>query len=426
MTRVTGRPIDRIMEGYVEQAGAPVVEVQTRCVSTQTETVLAQERFVGVPGAKAGQSDPTWTVPVCLRNDGGSMRCEVLDERRETFRGQGCGATFANAGARGYYFTEYTPDAVRALAGPAAKLTPVERISLLGDEWLMVRAGRHDIGTYLDLAAAYSREESAAIVDTIASRLTQTGEDIVSPSLRPDYERWIRGRFGPVLSALGLPGNASDPDERHSRRAELLTLVGETGNDADVQRQARELAAAYIANPSSLSGTLAPAVLRVAALGGDAALYDRYLAQLRTLSAQPEEYYRFFGALSWFQDPALVQRTLTFALSPEVRTQDTAQLIAGLITRPSSREAAWSFVKAQWPTLIQKLGTFQGIPGIVGAAGSFCSAKEAADVRQFFAANPVPSSERTLQQALERIDTCAALVSRQQPALAAWLRTSAP
>jgi len=38
----------------------------------------------------------------------------------------------------------------------------------------------------------------------------------------------------------------------------------------------------------------------------------------------------------------------------------------------------------------------------------------------------VPSSERTLQQALERIDNCTALVARQQPALAAWLRTSAP
>jgi aminopeptidase N/puromycin-sensitive aminopeptidase len=164
----------------------------------------------------------------------------------------------------------------------------------------------------------------------------------------------------------------------------------------------------------------------VAALGGDRTLYDRYVAQLRTLSGQPEEYYRFFSALPWFQDPVLVQRTLEFSLSPEVRTQDTAQLIAGLIGRPPSREAAWKFVKAQWPTLIQKLGTFQGIPGIIAAVGSFCSAKDAADVRQFFIANPVPSSERTLQQAFERIDNCTALVARQQTPLTAWLRASAP
>jgi hypothetical protein len=228
-----------------------------------------------------------------------------------------------------------------------------------------------------------------------------------------------------VLNALGLPGNAADDDERHSRRAELLTLVGATGGDVDVQRHARELAAQYISNPSSVPGTFAPAVLRIAALGGDAALYDRYLERIRALSAQPEEYYRFFGALPWFQDPALVQRTLTFAVSEEVRTQDTGQLISGLLTRPGSRRTAWSFVKAHWPTLTRKLGTFQGIPGIIGALGSFCTTSDAADVRQFFAKDPVPSSERTLQQALERIESCAALVARQSPAVTTWLRSSA-
>jgi hypothetical protein len=258
----------------------------------------------------------------------------------------------------------------------------------------------------------------------LVSRLTQTGEDIVPASLREDYQQWIRRRFGPVLNALGLPGNAADDDERHSRRAELLTLMGATGGDVDVQQRARELAMQYISDPSSLPGTVAPAVLRVAALTGDAALYERYLERMRTLSAQPEEYYRFFGALPWFQDAALVQRTLTFAMSEEVRSQDVAQLISGLLTRPASRGTAWSFVRAQWPTLTDKLGTFQGIPGIIGALGSFCSTRDAADVKEFFAKNPVPSSQRTLQQAVERIESCAALVARQQPAVTSWLRSS--
>ena len=48
-------------------------------------------------------------------------------------------------------------------------------------------------------------------------------------------------------------------------------------------------------------------------------------------------------------------------------------LIAGLLGQPHSRDAAWAFVQAQWPTLTQKLGTFQGIPDIIGALGSFCS-----------------------------------------------------
>ncbi|OFW01992.1 MAG: hypothetical protein A3I61_00535 [Acidobacteria bacterium RIFCSPLOWO2_02_FULL_68_18] len=421
MARVTGRPVDRILRGYVEQAGAPVVSVAMRCAGRRTELTLEQQRFVGTSLPAPPAPPQRWTVPVCMKTADGRSRCDVLDEARETFRVPSCGAVFANADARGYYFTEYTADTVRALAGGAARLAPMERISLLGDQWWMVRAGRHDIGVYLDLAAALAGDDTAAVVDALAPRLAQTAGDVASATDRPRFEAWIRARFGPVLAATGLPGNMGDADERHSRRAQLLTLVGVTGNDAAVQRLARELAARYIADPTSLAATLAPAVLRVAATGGDAALYDQYEAQLGRLASQPEQYYRFFGALSWFERPALVERTLAFALSDRVRTQDTGQLIAGLLARPASRQAAWRFVQANWPTLTRTLGTFQGIPAIVGATGSFCSAADAEEVRQFFARNPVPAAERSVGQALERIENCVALRARQSPALTAWL-----
>jgi aminopeptidase N len=421
MTRVTGQPIDRIMSGYITQAGAPVVTVETRCVGSQTEMTAAQERFIGVPGVRA-QSSERWAIPVCARTGAAAPRCEVLDEPREAFRMPGCGTLFANAEARGYYFTEYPPGTVRALS--RASLRPIELIGLVGDEWWMVRAGRHDVGVYLDLAAQHAGDPTAAVVDALAGRLTFTGDYVTRATERPQYQRWIRDRFGPVLSSLGLPGSAGDDEERHGRRAELLTLVGVVGNDTALQQRARALVLQYISSPSSLPATVAPAVLRTAAHAGDAMLYDRYIAQMQTLGAQPDEYYRFFNALPWFQDPVLVQRTLAFAVSSDVRTQDTGTLISGLLARPASRHAAWSFVMAQWSTLVQKLGTFQGIPGIVGALGNFCSEQDAADVRQFFAKNPVPSSERSLQQALERVETCAALVTRQAPALTTWLRTT--
>jgi aminopeptidase N len=285
----------------------------------------------------------------------------------------------------------------------------------------MVRAGRHDIGVYLDLAGALANDDTAAITSAVASRLEFTSEYLVPPAQRPRYQAWIRERFGPALAGLGVPGDAADADERQSRRAELLTLVALGGDDAALQARARDLAAGYMANPMSIPGTLAPDVLRVAAASGDAALYDRYFAQLEKVRGQPEEYYRFFSALPSFRDPALVQRTLTFAISPAVRTQDTGSLIAALLGQPHGRDAAWAFVRAEWPTLTRNLGTFQGIPDIIGALGSFCSRDAAAQVRQFFAKNPVPSSERSLQQAIERIENCAALVERQGPALNTWL-----
>jgi aminopeptidase N len=425
VARVTGRPVDRIMRSFVDQEGAPVLTIRTTCTAGSTAITLTQRRFVGAigaaPGGASGAAPQLWTLPVCFKSTGGEARCEVVERPEHTFPAAGCDPVFANAAARGYYFTEYAPEAVAALGKNAAGLSAVERLSLLGDEWWMVRSAAHDIGVYMDLAAAMAGDETPAVTDAIASRLAYAGSYIADAGERTRFEAWVRARFAPALNALGLPGDPGDSDQRHSRRATLLALLGVTGNDTNLQRRARELAVQYIANRATLSPTLAPTVLQVAAIAGDRALYDQYVAQLEKLADQPEEYYRFFTALSWFSDKALVDRTLQFALSPAVRTQDTGSLIAGLLTKPWSRDAAWAFTKAQWRTLTQRLGTFQGIPEIVGAVGSFCSTQDADDVRAFFKANPVPSSERTLQQATERIESCAAVDARQSRPFAAWL-----
>src|SRR5678815_252737 len=99
--------------------------------------------------------------------------------------------------------------------------------------------------------------------------------------IRDRFETWVRDRFSPALDALGLPGDVRDSDDRQARRAALLFLVGGLGNSPEAQTRARELAIRYVESPASLSATLAPTVLSIAAIGADASLYDRYLAEVR-------------------------------------------------------------------------------------------------------------------------------------------------
>jgi aminopeptidase N len=147
------------------------------------------------------------------------------------------------------------------------------------------------------------------------------------------------------------------------------------------------------------------------------------MAELTKNKSNPEEYYRFFNALAWFRDPALVTRTLEFAGSPEVRTQDAPTLIGLLLAQPASQDIAWSFVKSKWPTLTERLGVFQSVPAIVSALGGFCTVEKAADIKAFFAKNPVPPAARSLQQSIERIESCVALDQRQSAPFTRWLAT---
>ncbi len=67
------------------------------------------------------------------------------------------------------------------------------------------------------------------------------------------------------------------------------------------------------------------------------ALYDRFVdAAMRSASAQEKR--RFLLALGDFRDEKLIGRTLTFALTDAVATQDVAFLLMRLFANPAARE----------------------------------------------------------------------------------------
>jgi aminopeptidase N len=167
MARGTGRPIDRIMRSYVGQPGVPVLSVQTRCTGSTTDITLAQQRFVGTPGASAPAAQ-TWAMPACFKANDGQPRCEVLDGPTQTLSAPGCANVFANADGRGY-FTECARHRPRTLARVEGRLQPVERLSLLGDEWWMVRDDTTS-GVFLDPASLAGDDGGGHRCDSRGSR----------------------------------------------------------------------------------------------------------------------------------------------------------------------------------------------------------------------------------------------------------------
>ena len=98
----------------------------------------------------------------------------------------------------------------------------------------------------------------------------------------------------------------------------------------EVLAKARELVLQELDKPGSVEPTLLNVLVPLAALEGNAALYDRYLARAKSAS-DPEEQYRYLYALASFTDPALVRRTIDFILGPEVRPQDAKLFVASLL-----------------------------------------------------------------------------------------------
>ncbi len=419
MTRVTGKPVDRIMRSFIDQPGVPRVVAQVSCQAGRGQLRLTQERLTTTASPVGAQP---WTIPVCFSTGGGAPRCELLSARTQTFSLPTCNApVFANAASVGYYVAEHQPDVVRTLVEDGTSpLSSAEKLGLLDDEWWLARAGRHDVGVFLDVVAAVGSDPSSQLADAIGGRLQELSEVLPDGPDRARFGAWVRGRFAPELDRIGFPGSTGDADEVQDRRRVLVTTVGETGQSADVRARVREAVSVYLDRPASLAGTLVPVALRTAASGGGPALYERYLAELRKPGIAPADRNNFLGGLGAFTDTGLVTRTLRFALSDEVRSQDVRTVVAQVFSG-SARDEAWRFLVGEWPLFTAKLDAFQGIPGVIRSLGSFCSAERAREIRAFFTANPVPAAERALRDALERIDACVAFSQRQAGPLRAWL-----
>ena len=204
---------------------------------------------------------------------------------------------FANAGGQGYYRSAYSPEVVGQMAASAeTELTSAERITLLGDEWAQVRVGRHDIGDFLKLLEGLKSDGERAVVEIVGQRLRDIADDVTSDSDHSSYQAWVRALLRPAAAELGWNPAPNESEERRSVRANVLYTLGYAGGDPQAFEQARALVERHLKEGAEADPTLFETAVRLAAIRGDAALYDQYLEQARKLQA-PEERYLYQQAL---------------------------------------------------------------------------------------------------------------------------------
>jgi aminopeptidase N len=419
--KTSKKPVDQIMPTFVKQAGAPIINVKAQCSGNSTTVTLDQRRYYYDREKFQAANDQVWEVPLCLKSSTGAQKCELLTKKEQTFTLEGCSTwVLANAGATGYYRAGYQPDAVRALAADAeSKLTPAERIALQSDIWASVRVGREPVGDYLAFAQGLGNDRNRAVMDDVLGRLDFIGRYLVTDSDRDSFRAWLRGYLSPMMKDVGWDPKPGESDEQRTLRGRLFNALGYDARDPEVLAAARKLAEKALDDPSSVDRQMAGGAMALAALNGDQALYERLMVAIKNPKS-PEEYYMYLFTLPQFSDPKLLQRTLDYALTPDVRSQDALGVVTSVMGNPEGQKQAWDFVLAHWDA-VQKVGGPFASAQVVGSTGSFCDAQMRDQVVEFYAAHKIEAAERTYRQSIERINNCVDLRTQQQPQLASWL-----
>jgi aminopeptidase N len=419
-TRVSHKPIDKIMDSLVAQPGVPIL---TFGEPHDGQVSVEQHRFFLSPNM---ESDPSqkWTLPVCFKTDTGQADCQVLTPETSTLKVPASKLFFPDAGGKGYYRTAYPSDIRTSIvANIETALTPPERIGFTGDQWAQMRSNKLTVGDYLDLAAALKSDPNAQVfsvavggVDAIVERIA------VTPEQRAAMAAWIRRTYSPELKKLGPPLPSDTPNKDHLRTL-LFEVLGEYGEDPEVLSQAGKIAEEYIADPASADPTLGQAALYIAAMHGDAKLFDK-LQHVYETSSDPVMRETALHLLGMFEDPRLIRRSLDYAISGKVRNQDAAIQLSVSLGMPASRDIAWDYIKSHWDSVKAQMTTELG-SYLVGATASFCSVEKRDDVQDFFSTHELAATSRALKHAVERINGCVEFRKLQEPNLNRWLAAQA-
>ena len=87
------------------------------------------------------------------------------------------------------------------MAEKVETLSAAERMTVLADEWGLVRAGRHDVGTFLDLVSGFRDERTAAVAGNYAAVLAVIDDEFATGATRNAYRAWVGTFIAPALTA---------------------------------------------------------------------------------------------------------------------------------------------------------------------------------------------------------------------------------
>ena len=416
---------------FLDQPGAPMVDVTLACSAGKPASLqLKQQRFLPV-GSK-GSPNQTWQIPMCVRwqgSDGKAQRmCSLVTAREASLTlgtQPGCPTwLLANDGELGYYRAAYGADMLQKLLSSDGRkqLDLPETVGLLDDLEALVSAGRVPLGDVLAMAPSLATDERRHVQRFVIGSLAGLHHHLVPTALRPNYARAIDKIYSQKAHALGWTAKAGEDEDTRLLRPGLVGLVAYEGEDKALASEARALALKWLADRKAVSPDVAGQILRVAAVNGDRALFDKLHAEAKRAGDRHDRGL-ILGAIGDFRDPAIAKAALQIVSSSEFDPRESTQILWGLTQDAATRQLAWDYLKANFDTMVKRMSAEQ-MSYAPFMAVSFCDEPHQREMESFFKdrSPKLPGGPRMLAQATEEMELCRAYVAAQQPSVDAFLK----
>nr|XP_016933786.1 puromycin-sensitive aminopeptidase isoform X2 [Drosophila suzukii] len=428
LQEASSKNVGDVMTSWTQHKGFPVVSVESEQTGKNQRLLRLKQCKFTADGSQADENC-LWVVPISVstsKNPTGIAKTFLLDKTSMEVTLENVDEDDwikINPGTVGYYRTRYSKEMLEQLMPAVEKmeLPPLDRLGLIDDMFAMVQAGHASTAEVLALVDSYRNETNYTVWTAITNSLTNLHILISHTDLMEDFHRFGRNLYEPVAHRLGWePRDGENHLDTLLRSLVLTRLVSFRSEDAIEEAQLRFRGHVNGTNPlpADLRTTCYKAVLQ----DGDEKIFEEMLDLYRATDLH-EEQDRISRALGCCGDVKLLRRVIDFAMSGEVRAQDSVFVIVAVAINPKGRDMAWDFFKENNKQLLERYqGGFLLSRLIKYLIENFASEERAKEVEEFFQVNQIPGCERTVSQAVETIRLNAAWLQRDREQLALFLR----
>lgn len=420
---VAGKPLGKLVTGWVEQAGVPEIALELTCDGGgKSKIALSQSRYL--PNAKA--DDTVWTIPVCVAFEGPKAerldQCTVMTAQTAELELPSCPNWYTTAGNYGYFHTRIDDKALVALRDKGwTKLTPDEKLSIGHDVSTYALQGKLPLELWWSwgqklLADRNDRETAAAISIPSDLRKAMTVGQTEAAHAK------IRKLLEPMAKANPLLVSATEPLVRLNAHSAIVgSLVAAHSHVYDAE--AKKLFPTLDALPLAQRETVAHA-----AITADPKLALTLRDKLDKMIDPSERGTIMFTMLS-ARDKAIHRQVLDYLVNdPKLSPLELAEVFFGGSDDPELVLDTADYVKEHFDAIAPKLpveGDFPLRAALVGPLLRTCDPQrrdaDVAYVKEKFAS--FATAQRPIAQGIERNDTCIARKQQLEPAIKAWLGT---
>jgi aminopeptidase N len=184
------------------------------------------------------------------------------------------------------------------------------------------------MGDFLALSTRAQGAQDVLVLQVLARQLAGLDRYYDGRSGQAAFRAFARARLAPAFARLGWDARSGEADNDQVLRTTLINTLGQL-DDAAVVAEARRRFAAYLATPSSLTGSTREAVLRIVASHADTQTWED-LHRLARAATDVTQKTRIYHDLGLSHDRTLADRALALALSSEPSATDVPELISGV------------------------------------------------------------------------------------------------